>query len=255
MVVRIVSLSAAADPWGSLGASLSFCCASCICAGGQGGGGSRPKNLLDPGHLKPVKLKPANLGGFGIPGVPPRTPILQQEGSVTWCDLFRPKLAKKTPKIITLHDVLEALKQALLASCDEINFSQDRSLKLQSVFTLGDRWLAATRRGDEANASSVHPLELLDTSSGRDQKTRRISTSWINPGGLSLKARNQAQAKLGAGGCGVFSEAERTTSTDWNSENSANCVRALVGIIPIFSRKSITTTCFYRCCAPTSQQQ
>ena len=46
------------------------------------------------------------------------------------------------PKIISLHDVLEPLKQALLASRDVIISSQICGSKLQKVFTLGDGcWL------------------------------------------------------------------------------------------------------------------
>ena len=46
------------------------------------------------------------------------------------------------PKSISLHDVLEPLKQALLASRDVILSSQICVLKLQRVFTLGDGcWL------------------------------------------------------------------------------------------------------------------
>ena len=67
----------------------------------------------------------------------------QQEASIstiTWCDLFRPKLAKKNTKSITLHDVLELLKQALSASRDVITSSQICDSKLQRVFTLGLQW-------------------------------------------------------------------------------------------------------------------
>ena len=46
------------------------------------------------------------------------------------------------PKIITSHEVLEPLKQALLASRDVIISDQIRGSKLQRVFTLGDGcWL------------------------------------------------------------------------------------------------------------------
>ena len=46
------------------------------------------------------------------------------------------------PKIISLHDVLEPLKQALLASRDVIISSQICGSNLQNVFTLGDGcWL------------------------------------------------------------------------------------------------------------------
>ena len=46
------------------------------------------------------------------------------------------------PKMISLHDVLEPLKQALLASLDVIISSQICVSKLQRVFTLGDGcWL------------------------------------------------------------------------------------------------------------------
>ena len=42
------------------------------------------------------------------------------------------------PKIISLHDVLEPLKQALLASRDVKISSQICGSNLQKVFTLGD---------------------------------------------------------------------------------------------------------------------
>ena len=49
------------------------------------------------------------------------------------------------PKFISLHDVLEPLKQALLASRDVIISSQIRGSNLQKVFTLGDGcWLPIT---------------------------------------------------------------------------------------------------------------
>ena len=55
---------------------------------------------------------------------------------------FGQNLAKKMPKSISLHDVLEPLKQALLASRDVIISSQICGLNLQKVFTLGDGcWL------------------------------------------------------------------------------------------------------------------
>ena len=52
---------------------------------------------------------------------------------------FGQNLAKKMPKIISLHDVLEPLKQALLASRDVIISSQICGSNSQKVFTLGDR--------------------------------------------------------------------------------------------------------------------
>ena len=44
----------------------------------------------------------------------------RQEASITWCDIFCPKFGQKMPKMITSHDVLEPLKQALSASRDVI---------------------------------------------------------------------------------------------------------------------------------------
>ena len=68
--------------------------------------------------------------------------FIRQEASITWCDLFWPKFGQKMPKIISLHDVLEPLKQALLASRDVIISSQICGSNLQKVFTLGDGcWL------------------------------------------------------------------------------------------------------------------
>ena len=50
------------------------------------------------------------------------------------------------PKIISLHDVLEPLKQALLASRDVIISSQIRRLEFAKSFTLGDGcWLPIYR--------------------------------------------------------------------------------------------------------------
>ena len=52
------------------------------------------------------------------------------------------KFGQKMPKIISVHDVLEPLKQALLASRDVIISSQICGSNLQKVFTLGDGcWL------------------------------------------------------------------------------------------------------------------
>ena len=52
---------------------------------------------------------------------------------VLWC--FVAKICHKMPKILSLHDVLELLKQALLASRDVITSSQICVSKLQRVFT------------------------------------------------------------------------------------------------------------------------
>ena len=55
---------------------------------------------------------------------------------------------QKMPKMISLHDVLEPLKQALLASRDVIISSQICGSNLQKVFTLGDgSWLPKTGPG------------------------------------------------------------------------------------------------------------
>ena len=89
---------------------------------------------------KPKLLGPDVLhwgGGLPREGVGGR-----QEASITWCDLFWPKFGQKMPKSISLHDVLEPLKQALWASRDVIISSQICGSKLQKVFTLGDGcWL------------------------------------------------------------------------------------------------------------------
>ena len=44
----------------------------------------------------------------------------RQEASITWCDLFQPKICQKRPKFITSHDVFESLKQVLSTSRDVI---------------------------------------------------------------------------------------------------------------------------------------
>ena len=55
------------------------------------------------------------------------------------------------PKIISLHDVLEPLKQALLASRDVIISGQICGSKLQRVFTLRDGcWLPKKSRTQKA---------------------------------------------------------------------------------------------------------
>ena len=66
----------------------------------------------------------------------------QQKSSITWCDLFQPNFGKKTPKIISVHDVWEPLKQVLWASRDVIISSQIFGSNVQRLFTLGDGcWL------------------------------------------------------------------------------------------------------------------
>ena len=76
--------------------------------------------------------------------------INRQEASITWCDLFWPKFGQKMPKSISLHDVLEPLKQALWASRDVIISSQICGSKLQKVFTLGDGcWLPNKQNSQE----------------------------------------------------------------------------------------------------------
>ena len=66
----------------------------------------------------------------------------RQKASIMWCDLFRPKVGPKKPKIITSHDVLEPSKKVLSASRDVMISGQIRGSKLQRVFTLGDGcWL------------------------------------------------------------------------------------------------------------------
>ena len=60
------------------------------------------------------------------------------------------------PKHISLHDALEPLKQALLASRDVIISGKIRLSKLQRVFTLGDGcWLP---RNQERAEYGVHLL-------------------------------------------------------------------------------------------------
>ena len=79
-----------------------------------------------------------HVAGVGFRGVG----FSRQEASITWCDLFWPKFGQKMPKIISLHDVLEPLKQALLASRDVIISSRICGSNLRKVFTLGDGcWL------------------------------------------------------------------------------------------------------------------
>ena len=66
----------------------------------------------------------------------------QQHASITWCDFFRPNFGQKTQDFISVHDVWEPLKQALLALRDVIISSQICVSKFQKLFTLGDGcWL------------------------------------------------------------------------------------------------------------------
>ena len=60
----------------------------------------------------------------------------QQAASITWCDLFRPNFGHKTPEIISVHDVWEPWKQALLASRDVIISSQFAAQIWRGFFTL-----------------------------------------------------------------------------------------------------------------------
>ena len=69
-------------------------------------------------------------------------PFNQQDASITWCDFFRPNFGQKTPEIISVHDVWEPWKQALLASRDVIISSQFAAQIWRGFFTLGDGcWL------------------------------------------------------------------------------------------------------------------
>ena len=88
----------------------------------------------------------------------------RQQASITWCDLFWPKFGQKMPKTISLHDVLEPSKQALLASRDVIISSQICGSNLQKVFTLGDGcWLPKTkpRKGTWAGLCEDKLSQLL----------------------------------------------------------------------------------------------
>ena len=64
------------------------------------------------------------------------------------CDLFRPNFGtKKTPEIISVHDVWKPWKQALLASRDVIISSQFAARIRRGFFTLGDGcWLPSLPR-------------------------------------------------------------------------------------------------------------
>ena len=67
---------------------------------------------------------------------------VQQDASITWCDLFRPNFGKKMPEFISVPDVWEPWKQALLASRDVIISSQFAARIRRGFFTLGDGcWL------------------------------------------------------------------------------------------------------------------
>ena len=88
----------------------------------------------------------------------------RQEASITWCHLFWPKFGQKMPKFISLHDVLEPLKQALLASRDVKISSQICGSNLQKVFTLGDGcWLPMqVERFSQDTQPPLTPRQGLD---------------------------------------------------------------------------------------------
>ena len=84
----------------------------------------------------------------------------QQEASITWCDLFRPKFAQKCPTFITSHDVLEPFKQVRHIISGQICGS-----KLQRVFTSGDGcWL---------------PMNLIESDWNIDWNWRKHWSTWI----------------------------------------------------------------------------
>ena len=61
---------------------------------------------------------------------------------VTQCDLSRQQSAQKQPEIVTSHDILEHLREALVASRDVIISSQICSSNHRGFFTLSDGcWL------------------------------------------------------------------------------------------------------------------
>ena len=65
------------------------------------------------------------------------------------------------PKLISLHDVLEPLEQALLASRDVIISSQICGSNLQRVFTLGDGcWLPIDHGFRAVKYGFLLPLDL-----------------------------------------------------------------------------------------------
>ena len=76
---------------------------------------------------------------------------------------FPAKLRKKMPKFITSHDVLEPLKQALLAPRDVIISGQICGSKLQRVFTLGDVCWLPNRRLRERMDQQVSLTTALRT--------------------------------------------------------------------------------------------
>ena len=102
-----------------------------------------------PGASAPVVVKHRS-PKFCSNGESRQSLLHRQEASITWCDLFQPKFGQKMPKMISLHDVLEPLKQALLASRDVKNSSQICGSNSQKVFTLGDGcWLPGAFSGVE----------------------------------------------------------------------------------------------------------
>ena len=62
----------------------------------------------------------------------------QQETSITWCDLSRPRNTQRKARCDRITWRLEPLREALLASGDVIISSQIWGSELQRVFTLDD---------------------------------------------------------------------------------------------------------------------
>ena len=131
--------------------------------------------------------------------------IYQQDASITWCDLFRPKFGQKTPEMISVHDVWEPWKQALLASRDVIISSQFAAQICRGFFTLGDGcWLPNLFfRKCYSTSISWFDLMWMPKSTPQQGRARRIRR-W-GPGGLCIINTSQKYS-LEMGGLGAAVE-------------------------------------------------
>ena len=130
---------------------------------------------------------------------PNPAPTHQQEASITWFDLFRPKIHPKTPGIITPHGVLEPVKQALLALRDVMSVPQVAALTCRGFVTSGDglqlptlswkseegwggsyprRWWGV-HRGWEVERIKVTRKWLLGSHRGVTQSDSKVTFKWL----------------------------------------------------------------------------
>ena len=102
--------------------------------------GCEGADVVDPCFPCSVRNELVEKGSFRPPWL--STVWFQQDASVTWRDLFRPKSAQKQPEIAASHDVLQPWKGALLAPRSVI-FLAKYAARAQRAFHIGWRMLVA----------------------------------------------------------------------------------------------------------------